>query len=251
LERWPSIGLNETHPNVVIPVLGGERYAVCNPNAAMWEAETNIHVWRKLAIGRSPLAQIAAVFHPIFLCYPLRIVGSVGRHRRVLQLLAGVYGVHPYRKSASKWLCHTYLPLSYPTYLGNHSDQQHSIGRDLRSGELLSLSQTRQCVMHYQRMFSFGPTYFVVTNKQMVRERLLLQFARPVFTVHVLPDLYCEIPSSQRAHPGLGSTEREVVMMVSPAGMLRLTQLHFTQPVSLNPFARHAPHGLVSPSISP
>jgi hypothetical protein len=42
-ERWPSILLNETHPKVLIPALGGERYAdaaqksvmlcaTCSPN---------------------------------------------------------------------------------------------------------------------------------------------------------------------------------------------------------------------------
>jgi hypothetical protein len=34
-ERWPSILLNETHPKVLIPALGGDRYADAAPEAAM------------------------------------------------------------------------------------------------------------------------------------------------------------------------------------------------------------------------
>jgi hypothetical protein len=38
--RWPSILLNETHPKVLIPALGGERYADSSPEAAMaWFAK--------------------------------------------------------------------------------------------------------------------------------------------------------------------------------------------------------------------
>jgi hypothetical protein len=33
-EQWPSIPLNETHPKVLIPALGGERYADAAPEAA-------------------------------------------------------------------------------------------------------------------------------------------------------------------------------------------------------------------------
>ncbi len=34
-ERWPSILLNETHPKVLIPALGGDRYADAAPEGGM------------------------------------------------------------------------------------------------------------------------------------------------------------------------------------------------------------------------
>lgn len=34
-ERWPPILLNETHPKVLIPTLGRERYADADPEAAL------------------------------------------------------------------------------------------------------------------------------------------------------------------------------------------------------------------------
>jgi hypothetical protein len=34
-ERWPTTLLNQTHPKVLIPTLGGERYADASPEAAI------------------------------------------------------------------------------------------------------------------------------------------------------------------------------------------------------------------------